>query len=110
MTNEVDEMSVASRGSHGAVIVPGQILPGNFAGIKWNQCCRQHRDALDKAGIAWEADIAPEPDSLGGKRDGALTAEEREAIGYAAAIVRLSGKKADRIRSDVMAALLARFE
>jgi hypothetical protein len=110
MTHDIAGPSVASLGSRGAVIVPGQILPGNFAGIKWNQCCRQHRDALNKAGIAWEADIAPEPDSLGGKRDGALTAEEREAIGYAAAIVRLSGKKADRIRSDVMAALLARFE
>lgn len=42
--------------------------------------------------------------------DATLTDAEREAIGYAASIVRLSGKKADRIRSDVMAALLARFE
>jgi hypothetical protein len=42
--------------------------------------------------------------------DATLTDEEREAIAYAAKIVRLSGKKVDRMRSDVMAALLARFE
>lgn len=39
-----------------------------------------------------------------------LTDEEREAIAYAAKIVRLSGKKVDRMRSDVMAALLAKSE
>jgi hypothetical protein len=42
--------------------------------------------------------------------DATLTDEEREAIAYAAKIVRLSGKKVDRMRSDVMAALLARSE
>jgi hypothetical protein len=42
--------------------------------------------------------------------DATLTDEEREAIAYAAKIVRLSGKKVDRMRSDVMAALLAKSE
>lgn len=39
-----------------ALIVPATKPAGNFAGIRWNHCCRQHRDALDKAGIAWQAD------------------------------------------------------
>ena len=39
-----------------AITIPATKPAGNFAGIRWNTCCRQHRDALDAAGIAWQAD------------------------------------------------------
>jgi len=39
-----------------AITIPATKLAGNFAGIRWNTCCRQHRDALDAAGIAWQPD------------------------------------------------------
>lgn len=41
--------------SHDPVEVPATVTAGNFAQIKWNSCCRQHRKALDKAGIKWKA-------------------------------------------------------
>ena len=46
----------AECGSKPVVTIPATVLPGNFAGVKWNSCCHQHRAALDAAGIPWRAD------------------------------------------------------
>ena len=49
--------------SNGPVVVPATVLPGNFAGVKWNSCCRRYRKALDKAGIKWISEASPEPEA-----------------------------------------------
>ena len=46
----------AECGSKPVVTIPSTVLPGNFAGVRWNSCCFQHRTALDAAGIPWRAD------------------------------------------------------
>lgn len=110
------------------VALPPTVLPGNFAGIRWNQCCRQHRHALDAAGIAWQpqgedgkdasgeatndivarlrAEAAREPE-VGELMDEAadeverlrLTDAEREAIEAAVAFFSLGyGTTADTLR------------
>ena len=54
------EMPPASAGSHAIpLVVPALTLAGNFAGIRWNSCCRQHRAALNAAGIEWVEDMSP---------------------------------------------------
>jgi hypothetical protein len=54
-TPQVINYEAATAGVTKALVVPATKPPGNFAGIQWNNCCRQHRDALNKAGIAWQA-------------------------------------------------------
>jgi hypothetical protein len=77
--NDINEPSLASAGSHGIpLVVPALTLAGNFAGIRWNSCCRQHRAALNAAGIEWAEDMGPleaAPDM-----QPTLTDEERGAI------------------------------
>jgi hypothetical protein len=66
------------------VVVPSTAMPGNFAGIKWNSCCFQHRKALDKAGVKWTTEASPEPETT---LAGTITAEDREAIERVAAFL-----------------------
>lgn len=47
-------------GTQEAVLVPAVFpTPGNFAQIKWNSCCRQHRAALFNAGLKWRESTTP---------------------------------------------------
>ena len=79
------EPSPASAGSHGIpLVVPALTLAGNFAGIKWNSCCRQHRAALNAAGIKWVEDMGPLEDAP--DTQPALTDEERRAVDFFAAV------------------------
>jgi hypothetical protein len=41
------------------VVVPQTVTAGNFAGIRWTSCCRQHRMAMDSAGVRWSQSTEP---------------------------------------------------
>lgn len=69
---EVDRMraQLGVARSDEPLVVPATVVPGNFAGVRWNSCCRQYRNVLDKAGIKWVSEAAPEPEEA---RDATLT-------------------------------------
>lgn len=44
------------------VQLPALVEPSDYICVKWNSCCRQHREALTDAGIEWAAkDPLPGP-------------------------------------------------
>ena len=57
---ELAELEAAPAASDAdVVVVPQTVTAGNFAGIRWNSCCRQHRMAMDNAGVRWSQSTEP---------------------------------------------------
>lgn len=97
------------------VAVPRTIgTPGNFAQIKWNSCCFQHRAALNSAGVVWaemppevwdEVAVADQVNKGSTQVAFRLSDDEREAVEFCAGLL---PQLANRDRAAILIGLLAR--